>query len=251
MSFFKAIGDVVGGVVEFFSGSDVSNVVQGVGAVAGAVGAATAFSGAEDAADALSRQAGQIEELGEEEARFVIEQAELEADLIAADGSDQAAVLAFNQRVALDNAAWERRAGGVAFNQSRKRWEHQIKDTVAQFAASGARLTGTTNDVILEQISEMEEDLFNVGLNAERAALREDSQADFFSLRHDQVLHSAQRRSEGRRAIGLLEAGATETAAGARAQAARTQSRTAEITGTADLFKSGSSLLSGIADFTK
>lgn len=235
----------------FLTSDTVRNVAQVGTAVAGVAGAAAAFSGAQDASDALDRQASQIATLGDEESRFLIEQSELEADLIFEEGLDQAEVLAFNQAVALENAAWERRAGDVAFEQSRKRWEHQIKDTVAQFAASGARLDGTTNDVILEQIGEMEEDLFNIGLNTERAATRAETQGDFFSLQRDQVKESAKRRSEGRKAIGLLESGTAQTAAGARAQAARTQANTADITGTSSLFRSGSSLLGSIAEFKR
>ena len=198
----------------------------------------------------IGRQS-QISQLGDEESRFLIEQSELEAELVLEEGLDQAEVLAFNQSVALENAAWERRAGDVAFEQSRKRWEHQIKNTVAQFASSGARLEGTTNDVIFEQIGEMEEDLFNIGLNAERAAMQQETQGDFFSLQRDQVTASAKRRSEGRKAIGLLESGTAQTAAGARAQAARTQANTADIVGTSSLFKSGSSLLGSVAEFKR
>ena len=224
---------------------------QGLSAAAAVVGAATAFKGSRDASKALDRQAAQVAELGDDEARFLIEQSGLEAELIEAEGDDQASVLAFNQAVALENAAWERRAGDVAFEQSRKRWESHVKNTVAQFAASGARLDGTTNDVILEQIGEMEEELFNIGLNTQRAATQQETQSDFFSLQRDQVKASAKRRSEGRKAIGLLESGTAETAASARLQAARTQANTASITGTSSLFRSGSSLLADIADFNR
>ena len=243
MSFFSNLFSTVGNFVS-------SNPIASAAAAVGAVGAATSFSASRDSADALDRQAAQVAELGDEEARFLIEQSELEAELILEEGLDQADVLAFNQAVALENAAWERRAGDVAFEQSRKRWESHVKNTVAQFAASGARLDGTTNDVILEQIDEMEEELFNIGLNTERAATQQETQGNFFSLQRDQVKASAKRRSEGRKAIGLLESDTAETAASARSQAARTQANTASITGTAGLFKSGSSLLGSIAEFS-
>lgn len=216
---------------------------------AGAAGAAAAFAGSRDASEALDRQASRIENLGEEEARFIVEQAGIEADLIAAAGEDEAEALEFNRARAMENAAWERRAGDVALGQAERRWRARIGDAVAGFAASGATLEGTTATVIEEMIGEMEEDLFNITLNAERAAARQESQADLFTMRHGRVLDAARRRAEGRRALGLLEAGTAETTAAARAQAARTRARAAETAGAADLLRSGSSLLSSIAEF--
>ena len=202
-----------------------------VGAVTGFVSdepvAAAAVSGARDAAKALDRQASRIEDLGE----------------------DEAEALQFNRTRALENAAWERRAGGVALGQAERRWRARIGDATARFAASGATLEGTTTTVLEEMIGEMEEDLFNITLNAERAAARQESQADLFTMRHGQVLAAARRRADGRRALGLLEAGTAETTAAARARAARTRSRAAETAGVADLLRSGSGLLSRIADF--
>ncbi len=225
---------------------------DGIGKAAGALGlagAAASLAGSRETARAYDDRAARLGELGEAEAEFLVRQADLEAELLMAEGLDEAGALAFNRRVALENAEWERRAGRVALEHSRKRWEDHIETTVARFAASGATLEGTTTDFVMEQIGEMEEDLFNIGLNAERAALREEAQADFFSLRHDQAAASARRRSEGRRSLGRLEAGTAAAAATGRAQAARTRSRAAETAGLANLFRSGSSLLSGIAEF--
>lgn len=239
------LSDLVGAVTGFVADGPVAAATL----AAGAAGAAAAFSGARDAAEALDRQASRIEDLGEDEARFVVEQADIEANLILAAGEDEAEALDFNRARALENAAWERRAGGVALGQAERRWRARIGDATARFAASGATLEGTTATVLEEMIGEMEEDLFNITLNAERAAARQESQADLFTMRHGQVLAAARRRADGRRALGLLEAGTAETTAAARAQAARTRSRAAGTAGVSDLLRSGSSLLSRLAEF--
>ena len=223
--------------------------IAGFGLALQGIGIAASLVASKKQSDALEDQATQVEDLSEEEERFIREQAELEADLIEVQGRDEIEVLAFNQGVALNNAAWEQRAGEVAVQQARKRWEAHIKSMVAGFAASGTRLTGTTNDVIMEQIGEMELDLFNLSLNSERAAGQQEDQARLFSLQADQINASAKRRAADRRRIGQLEAEASGTAAAARASAARTGASTARITGVGSAISGGASLLGDFAEF--
>jgi len=215
----------------------------GLGTILEGVGLATQLFGSFQQSEALEDQAGGIEDLSVEEQAFIREQARIEAGLIELQGADEAEVLAFNEGVAQSNAAWERRAGEVAFSQAQKRWEAHVSSAVAKFAASGARLTGTTNDVILEQIGEMEEDLFLLGLNAERAALQEEDRGRLFSLQRRQVEARTKRQKEARIQIGEIEGETAGTEAAARARAARTGAQTAQIGGFAGLFKGGASLL--------
>ena len=221
----------------------MSAFTDGLGLVLAAVGVGTAVVGAVQQSNALEDQASQIENLSGEEKAFIEEQALIEADLIASQGLDEQQVLEFNRNVALSNAEYERRSGEVALNQSQRRWESQISSVTANFAASGARLTGTTNDVILEQVNEAEKDFFNIGLNTARAVAAQEDQASFFSLQKDQIAASTKRKTEARLRIGLLESNAVGTTAAARAGAARTSSTSALLSGFGSAARQGGSLL--------
>ncbi len=225
--------------------------------------------------EALRAQAAQLEALTAEEQGFIREQALREAGLIEAAGGEEGEVLLFNEGVARANAEWERRAGDVAFRQLQRRWERHVSTITARFAASGTTLTGTTNDVILGQIGEMEEDLFLTELNTQRAVAIEEDQAGFYSLRRRQLEARTRRQAAARLSLGDIEAditglegeasvirfesATTEAAARAAASrsgaaasrssaaAARSRARSAEIGGFADLFRSGARLASSDA----
>jgi len=231
--------------MSFLSG--LSGIVQGIGIATQAAGVVTSFIGAQRTADAFDRQAVRIEELSEEERGAILAIGETEAQLIEAEGRDAADVLAFNEQVALSNAAWERRAGEAAAEQARRAWERQVKSVVAQFAATGARLTGSTNDVILEQVAEMERDLFLMNLNTERSVAQQTDQARMFSLQKSQVERQTRFRSEARRQVAAINADASETAAAARASAARTSAGTTRIDGLGDVIRGAGGLLGEIA----
>lgn len=228
--------------------SGLSSVVETVGVATQAAGVAASFYGAQQQADALRGQAPAIQDLSEEERAFVLEQSQLEAELLEKQGLDQIEVLQFNQGVARENASWELQAGEVAFNQARRQWQAKVSDTVARFAASGARLDGTTNDFILSQVGEMEEDLFLIGLNSERAAKQEEQRAELFGVQERQTRENTAAQIAARLRVGELEADAVGTAASARASAARTSARTASIQGFGNLFRGGASVLSDFAD---
>jgi|GEM_PF-2635284 len=230
--------------MSFLSG--LSGIIQGISVATQAAGVVTSFLGADRSADAFDAQAVRIEELSEEERGALIAIGETEAQLIEAEGQDQADVLAFNEQVALSNARWERRAGEAAAEQARRAWERQAKSVVAAFAASGTRLSGTTNDVVLEQVAEMERDLFLINLNTERAVAQQQDQARMFSLQKAQIERRATFRAEARREVAAINADASETAAAARAAAARGAADASRIGGFTQALRGAGDLLGEI-----
>lgn len=226
----------------------LTSIFQGIGVAAEVVGVATSLIGANDAADALENQAAQLTGLSEVESRAIREIAETEARIYEAEASDAMATYDFNIGIAMQNAAWERRAGEISIQQATLKWENQVKSTVARFAASGARLDGTTNAVIAEQVGEMEKDLFVLGLNTERAAGQQEEQARMFSLQKDQLQRRAATRAAARRRVGEIDAETSLLTGGARASAAGTQAGTARIAGYGSALRGTGGLLGDIAD---
>jgi hypothetical protein len=221
-----------------------SDIFEAGSLIAGGMGAVASFLGTGRRAEALEAQAGQIQNLSAREQAFIRAQAAIEAELIERQGQDDANVLAFNEAMAASNASWERQAGDIAVSQASRRWQAHVDAIAARFAMSGATLQGTTTDVILEQVAEMEEDLFLIGLNAERAALQQEQRGRLFSLQRRQVEARAARQKAARLHVGAIESEAAGTAAAGRAAAARRGAQNARITGMTELFDSASGLLS-------
>lgn len=226
----------------------LGGIAKGIGLVSDVVSIGTTLYGGKKTSDALEDQAAAIGDLSARERAFIREQAEIEADLLEQQGADQAEVLEFNRRVALENAEWERQSGEIAMRQAEKQWEAHIGNVVATFAASGTRLTGTTNDVIMEQVAEAEQDFFVLGLNSERAVSREEDRARLFSLQQEQTERRAREQAKGRRRVGELEAEIAGTSAAARASAARTQASTSRIGTLGSAFSGFANLAGDVAE---
>lgn len=217
------------------------SILSGLATVAGAVGAVSSLLGTRERVRAQERQANRIIALSDEERGFLRRQAALEAELIEADAGDEAALARSNQRLALENADWARRAGGIALRQARRRWDARIGTMVADLGASGAALDAAS-PLLQDQVAQMREDLGILRLNARREAEEAERQAGFYSLRARQIEARAQRRQAARLELGEIEARIAGSAAASRAAAARAGARSAAITGGADLFRQATGL---------
>lgn len=203
----------------FFAG--LTAVSAGIGLVSSLVGGSKESKahkaearGHRDAARAAEASAANIEELAlkledltEAEQAFLLEQADIEARLIAEGIADEQELIDFNIDLARKNAAWEREVGRVATELAAEEWGATISTALASFGASGTVAGGGSNTLVMRGLAEKaEREMYYIGLNAERAALIEEDRGRYLALQREQLGERSERQVESRLRLGDLEA---------------------------------------------